>query len=340
MERVALLGAAERRDLFRETGARRGMNPAIAEKDFWVCWVLKRLFADPVLRDRIVFKGGTTLSKVFGLIDRFSEDIDLVLDWRLLGYGADLEDPYKAHASAAQQDKFNKAVNAKAAAYIAGPLLERLKVTLAAVEATADDGNPHIIDITYPAAFREEYLRPEVRLEIGPLASWVPSSVRTIRPYAAESLPHVFVEPSGDVLAMDAQRTFWEKATILHQQAHRPNAMPPRYSRHYYDLYKLAMSDIGRNAAHELETLADVVAFKRRFYPSAWASYESAVPGTLRLTPREDQLMALRRDYEAMSVMIFGGVTPFDEILRGVAELEARVNRAPREAALPAGSRN
>lgn len=117
MNRVAGLSAAERRELFQETGARRGMSAAIAEKDFWVCWVLKRLFGDPELRGRMVFKGGTTLSKVYGLIDRFSEDIDLVLDWRLLGYGASLdEEP----ATATQRDKFNKAMNAKAAAYIAG----------------------------------------------------------------------------------------------------------------------------------------------------------------------------------------------------------------------------
>lgn len=235
MNRVARLSAGERRDLFQETGARRGMIPAIVEKDFWVCWVLKRLFEDPELRGRMVFKGGTTLSKVYGLIDRFSEDIDLVLDWRLLGYGAALdEEP----ATSTQRDKFNKAMNAKAAAYIGGPLLERLAVTLAGVGAAVDADDAHTVNITYPAVFREEYLRPEVRLEIGPLASWVPSAEREIRPYAADSFPAVFDEPVCTVVAIDAERTFWEKATILHQQAHRTDAMPLRCSRHYYDLYK------------------------------------------------------------------------------------------------------
>ena len=88
MDRVALFTAAQRRELFQETAARLGMSPAVVEKDFWVCWVLKQLFSKRDLKDRMVFKGGTTLSKVFGLIDRFSEDIDLVLDWQLLGYGA------------------------------------------------------------------------------------------------------------------------------------------------------------------------------------------------------------------------------------------------------------
>ena len=95
MDKVARLRAAERREFFRETAARRGMRSAVIEKDFWVCWVLMQLFAEPELKDRMVFKGGTTLSKVFGLIDRFSEDIDLVLDWQLFGYGAGLEDSFE-----------------------------------------------------------------------------------------------------------------------------------------------------------------------------------------------------------------------------------------------------
>lgn len=87
MDKIAIGSATDRRDLFLESASRLGMNPAIVEKDFWVCWILRRLFAEPTLKDHIVFKGGTSLSKVYGLIDRFSEDIDLILDWRLLGYG-------------------------------------------------------------------------------------------------------------------------------------------------------------------------------------------------------------------------------------------------------------
>jgi hypothetical protein len=86
MDKIAAGPASDRRDLFQESASQLGMNPAIVEKDFWVCWILKLLFVEPALKNQMVFKGGTRLSKVFGLIDRFSEDIDLVLDWRLLGY--------------------------------------------------------------------------------------------------------------------------------------------------------------------------------------------------------------------------------------------------------------
>jgi hypothetical protein len=116
----------QRADLFREAGVRRGTGSAVTERDFWVCWVLKKLFADPALTEHIVFKGGTTLSKVFGIIERFSEDVDLVLDWRLLGFGEGQENPFQDFGSTTKQDQFNKRFNEKAAQYIADDLLPRL----------------------------------------------------------------------------------------------------------------------------------------------------------------------------------------------------------------------
>jgi len=336
MDKVASLRADERRDLFRESAARRGMSPAIIEKDFWVCWVLKKLFTDPQLKDRMVFKGGTTLSKVFGLIDRFSEDIDLVLDWRLLGYGPGMMDPHQAFRSNTQQDRFNKQINAKAAEYIAGELLGRvtgLFTQVTGMIAVVDPKDPHSVNVSYPAAFAETYLRPEVRLEIGPLASWVPSSPQMIHPYASEDFPQVFGDPSCPVVAIAAERTFWEKATILHQQAHRTDVMPARYSRHYYDLYKLARSSVKDLALSNHKLLEDVVSFKQRFYPSAWARYDLAQLGSFRLIPNQAHLVELEKDYREMAVMVFGEVPAFDAILRTLGALEADINspgvRAP-----------
>jgi hypothetical protein len=330
MDKVALLRPEERRDLFRESAARRGMRPAIVEKDFWVCWVLKRLFSDPYLKDRIVFKGGTTLSKVYHLIDRFSEDIDLVLDWRLLGYGPELDSPAPDRRSITQLDRVNKEINAKATEYIAGELLNRLSHLFASVPlitAALDPTDPNSVNISYPAAFEETYLRPEVRLEIGPLGSWIPSASHTIQPYAAEEFPHVFNDPSCFVRAITAERTFWEKSTILHQQAHRTGAMPSRYSRHYYDLYRLAQSPTRQLALSDLKLLQDVVAFKQRFYPSAWARYDTAQPGSFQLTPNQSHLTDLEKDYREMAVMIFGELPTFGTILTTLKALEADINR-------------
>ncbi len=130
MDKVAKLREGDRRDLFRQTAANRGFHPAIAEKDFWVCWVLMKLFGDTTLQDQIVFKGGTSLSKVHHLIDRFSEDIDLVLNWELLGYGKGKSDPWLKLPSNTQLDKFNKEFNQKAAHYIANTLLAHIRTLL------------------------------------------------------------------------------------------------------------------------------------------------------------------------------------------------------------------
>jgi len=247
MDKVAALTDAQRSELFEATAGAMGIHPAVAEKDFWVCWVLKKLFASPELKDKLVFKVGTSLSKVFKLIDRFSEDIDLVLNWELLGYGQDKEDPWVKQSSNTKQDAFNREFNQRAAKYMEIKLLPHLKRLFAVVPGVRpemDPDDPNVINVHYPASFDLAALRPQVKLEIGPLASWVPKDNYKIKPFAAEEYPDVFDDPDCPVVAIKAERTFWEKTTILHQQAHRTNKMPSAYSRHYYDLYQLASSDV------------------------------------------------------------------------------------------------
>ena len=123
------------------------------------------------------------------------------------------------------------------------------------------------------------------------------------------------------------ERTFWEKATILHQEAHRAALIPPRYSRHYYDLYKLASSPVREAALRQLGLLRDVVEFKQRFYASTWARYDLALPGTMKLLPvRKEQLTDLERDYQAMRVMFFGERPQFTTILDTLRGLESQIN--------------
>ena len=136
----------------------------------------------------------------------------------------------------------------------------------------------------------------------------------------------MFAEPECQVIATSAERTFWQKATILHQQAHRTGPMPLRYSRHYYDLYKLAGSPLLTSAIADLQLLRDVVAFKQRFYPSGWARYEDAVPGSFKLIPADAHLAELRRDYSSMEVMIHGQIPDFDQIIVALRHLEDQIN--------------
>ena len=126
-----------------------------------------------------------------------------------------------------------------------------------------------------------------------------------------------------------AERTFWEKATILHHEAYRPagNLQPARYSRHYYDLARMAASPVRAAALADFGLLAEVVAFKRRFYPRGWARYELAVPGSLSLVPHGEVLGMVETDYRAMQGMIFGQVPGFPDIISALTGLETEINR-------------
>lgn len=332
MDKFAQLSQKQRNEIFEASAEERGLVPAIIEKDFWVCWLLKKLFNAPELKGRMVFKGGTSLSKVHGLIERFSEDIDLVLAWGLIGYGEDGVDPWQEMPSANQQNRFNATFNEKAAKYIREtlcPLVETITSSVEGIRCVISD-DPHVIEVHYPAAFGSSAFMPEVKLEIGPLASWVPKGNHIVRPYAAEDFPQVFDDPDCPVVAITAERTFWEKATILHQQAHRTKdkPMPSRYSRHYYDLYQMTRSNVAANAVADLALLDDVVKFKQRFYRSPWASYETAKPGSFRLMPADESDVVLRNDYTAMRPMFFSDPPAWDDILDGLRTLEQQINSA------------
>ncbi len=324
MERTAQLSDTERKELFAETANIKGISPAIIEKDFWVCWTLKRVFEHPTLSKLLMFKGGTSLSKVFHLIERFSEDIDMILDWREVTS----QDPLE-QLSKTKQDKLNKEINKHAIEYIANELLPLIQATIEPIcSCSIDNENPHNINIKYPSAFSDDYLRPEVLLEIGPLASWLPSDSYSIRPYAAEAFPDVIRQAECKVNAIKAERTFWEKATILHHEAYRPKAspQPSRYSRHYYDMYMMANSKIKEVALNNLSILEDVVDFKKRFYPRGWANYDLAKPSTIKLIPDDHILENLKKDYKAMENMIYGDYPDFNKLISGIRLLEQEIN--------------
>ena len=323
MRRLVNANAEERANLFRLCSRARRIPYGMVEKDFWVCWALSRIFSDTWLRERLRFKGGTSLSKVFHLIERFSEDIDLILDWRLVTQ----DDPMKDRSNA-QQDKFNKRVQEESADYISSTLKERIAAVFdgeCRVGTDADDG--HIIWIEYPHDSSDGYLLPCVKLEIEPLAAWVPHQAFPVLPYVGEAFPQLGIQ-AFDVPTILAERTFWEKVTILHQEHFRPENLPvpPRFSRHYYDLFKMSSSEVCRNALADAELLCKVVDFKRKFYPRAWARYDLAYLGEIRLIPPEHSIKPLADDYAQMRLMIFGDYPQWEDILTGLRNLEAVIN--------------
>ena len=328
MRKVAQLSEDDRKALFSETASAMNITPAAAEKDFWICWVLLHLFEDEELSRYLRFKGGTSLSKCYNTIERFSEDIDLILDWTSVAS----EDPTAEGLSKTKQRQLNKNINERAKVYIAETLQPRLGELMGEIcNVGIDTEDSHTINITYPKAFNSEYLRPQVRLEIGPLAAMLPMEMCNIKPYAAQYFSDIFEKPTVSVPTIVVVRTFWEKLTILHAEAHRPSGktLPARYARHYYDVYKMIQSGIDKAALStlaDLKLLEDVVLFKQRFYASSWANYATATFAGLRLYPSADHIDALRTDYEKMQEMLFGDKPSFDNILEALLELEGDIH--------------
>lgn len=335
MIKIAGLTNEERKDLFHNTASRIGMPPAIVEKDFWVCYMLDYLFRRCQWKDHLVFKGGTSLSKAYHLIQRFSEDIDLILDWRLLGYSA--SEPWETRSNT-QQDKFSKQATQQTIQFLSDNLISTLKADLSreidsqfdvALEEAPDDPT---VNFKYPQSFRSDAILQVIRLEIGALAAWSPSEEMSITPFAAEEYPRVFQTPSTRVRTAVAERTFWEKVTILHCEANRnKDDFPARYSRHYYDLYRMAGSPVKDKALQNPELLKAVVEFKKKFYRRPWAKYDKAVPGTIKLIPQNRYLEALEEDYSKMRQMFYDDVPEMSTIISRLKTLEKELNRLEAE---------
>lgn len=330
MKNAARFSDNDRRVLFRNTADKMGLNDAIVEKDFWVCFTLDYLFHRSPWKDSITFKGGTSLSKAFHLISRFSEDIDLILDWRVLGYGKD--EPWEERSNT-KQDAFNKEANARAETFLAEifcpAIREGLSLELGReADVHMDEGEGQTVIFAYPNLFTSVGTLQVIRLEIGALAAWTPARPAEIVPYAAEYYPDVFRQKGTDILTAAPERTFWEKVTILHHEANRPEhlEMPQRYSRHYYDLYRMAAAPVKKAAFSQPDLLKKVVDFKMKFYPRGWAKYHEAEPGTLKLLPPAYRFPTLEADYDAMKDMLYGDVPTFGAVMAAVRELEKEIN--------------
>ena len=181
---------------------------------------------------------------------------------------------------------------------------------------SVDTEDEMVVNFYYPQIFEAEYLRSCVRLEIGPLAEWMPSHETTVTPFATEKYPDVFSQKETSVLTVDVERTFWEKLTILHKIANFPEGktLPARYARHLYDVYNLGNSWVKESAFKRKELLEKDVAFKQKFYYAKGAHYETATLSSIELLPRKTVLNALQEDYQAMKNMIYGNIPEFKDI--------------------------
>src|SRR5271170_960957 len=336
----------ERRDLFVGAANRLRTNEQNIEKDFWVCWTLDALFNElEAGGPRLLFKGGTSLSKGYGLIERFSEDIDITVFREDIGQSATVEE--LETLSGKKRTARLDAIKSACQTYIQGPMLERLRGLLyetlqaaninadrARVEADSDDPDRQSLLLWYPTttAGGNEYIRRAIKIESGAKSALDPHAPVFVKPYIADDLPN-FDLAVGNVTTVDPSRTFWDKVVILHglrrwwDRRGELKGGGQRVSRHYYDVYRLLASEIGRKASGEMDMAEDCVRHARMFFNRPDLDLDSAIPGSFALTPHDGMLSDLRRDYEAMSGMVFGPVPSVDEVVAAIAELEHRINR-------------
>lgn len=338
MDSVLRLSRQERVELFEQTAQHRGFDAVIVEKDFWVCWTLKELFRLPEIGEHLIFKGGTSLSKVFKVIERFSEDIDVSIDRAWLGFGG-ANEPEAGSSNKEKQRRIEalKAACQEKIASVLQPVLDKaIKKKLRASEkwllqADDADSDQQTLMFEYPSSFAPDtagYIRRVVKIEMGARADHWPSETRTITPYVAEQFPQGFHERSAELKVLSVERTFWEKATILHAEFHRPaeKPMPDRFSRHYADFHALIRKGVGTTATAKLELLARVAQHKTLFFKTSWARYGEAAKGTLRIVPPDHRLKLLRDDYRRMQQMFFGEAPEFDEIMLVLKQWESDFN--------------
>jgi Nucleotidyl transferase AbiEii toxin, Type IV TA system len=309
----------------------------LLEKDVWVVWALGALFKSPLAAD-LTFKGGTSLSKAYQIIDRFSEDIDLTCDIRkLIPDLVGSDDPLPSNRS--QANKWTKAVRQRLPDWMAEHVRPALEAALAreGLMATLEVGGAECekLLLRYPAIQHGTgYVSPVVTLEFGGRATGEPHHVL---PVACDMDGHVegVLFPVASPVVMSVARTFWEKATAAHVYCAQGRIRSERYARHWHDLAAIARSAFFDDAIHGRKVAEAVAQHKAYFFVEKDAvggviDYLPAVAGQLQIVPQGAARDALAADYANMladEVMV-GNALPFDQLMAACAELAARANAA------------
>lgn len=332
-ERYLDLDLIDRREVLDVAAGASGRPAYLLEKDIWVVWSLDTLFAGPLVAP-LVFKGGTSLSKAYGAIRRFSEDVDLTYDIRALAPELVRDRPDALPPNRSQEKRWTKAVKLALSSWIRDAAAPALAQALQVVEP---DGEITIKDdevvIRY-AALREGtgYGRPEVKLEFGGRATGEPSATMAVRCDAADHMQGVEF-PTAEPRVLQAERTFWEKATAAHVFCVQRRLRGEGFARHWHDLVRLDDAGIVDSALADHGIAEGVAEHKAAFFREKdasgnWVDYGAAVTGGLRLVPEGDALSALADDYARMveDGWLFDEAEPFGVLMDACQAIEDRAN--------------
>lgn len=340
----------EQAALIKMAGDRLDMPDMIIEKDFWVCWLLEKLFALPI---QMAFKGGTSLSKVFNLIKRFSEDCDVTIDYRNFQDEIDFE-----KISRTQLRKTSDRLKEELKNYISKTVLPYLqeqisttfpdksfKITLSedgeqlrfyypsvCINYSVTNNNKKMVtDGNYLVFGGNTYLRDHVLIEFGIRNSTEPCEKHPIIPYLSQVIKHDIDLPNPMINTLSPVRTFWEKATLIHVECHRDRMTntPERLSRHWYDLFILNNSWVGEQALSNSEILKNVIQHKIAFFNASYANYNACLSGNFRLIPESSYLENLEKDIARMleAGMFHESPAEFEKIIESLKNLEITINQ-------------
>lgn len=316
----------EQANIFEACTSKLGRRPEHLEKDVWICWALQSLFAMPQSLP-MAFKGGTSLSKIFDAIRRFSEDVDVTIDYRALDATVD---PFAPDLSKTTQKKFSENLKARVKQHTHdvvlpyfAKLLDPFATRREPIELSEDGESMRIY---YPSVYGNG---ENVLLEFGGRNVVDPSEQHFIRPYIAQEIKELDF-PTASVRVLSPVRTFWEKATLIHVECHRPEPRvdASRLSRHWSDLAVLADHEIGKRSLSDRSLLAEVVKHKKVFFHTATANYDACLGGGLRLVPDAALLSALGTDFGQMVRAGMFDIEPpaFDKIVSRLQVLEREIN--------------
>jgi len=330
----------EQRLAIVHVATQKGLPALVVEKDLWVTAILHLLFSEK-MGEGLVFKGGTSLSKGFDIIQRFSEDIDITLKTSLLEahFGSfDFENPLEKWNDTWSGNKLKRSLEklqVLSQRYVDEVMLPYLKTELDALtgeEVSIRSEGEMTLNVYYPKVLDDmeyggAYIHPIVKIEVGVRSTPEPNIVQPIQSFIEEIKGEA--EPV-DVTILRPDRTFWEKVTILHAENSRnePERIQKRnrMSRHLYDIVKLYESDFGKEALADRILLETVVQHKRIFFKDNKACYDEATPEKLRLLPKGEMLKRFREDYEEMVKVMFSQEPPsFDEVVQILEEIEESI---------------
>lgn len=334
MAEFCQLSPSDRLDALDAAANLSGVPPHLLEKDIWVVWTLRHLFAGPYA-DNLVFKGGTSLSKAYGLIRRFSEDVDLTYDIRAIASDLVGEADAPLPTSKSQEKKWSKEIRARLSDWVGAEIVPRLKHDLKQYDLPATvqaEGDKVFIDYA-PLATGTGYVAPAVMLEFGARSTGEPNEPRTIHCDAATYLQGVEF-PTATPRVMRAERTFWEKTTAIHvfcaQGEFRGG---DRFARHWHDVTRLDAAGFA-DAAIADKALAHAVAeHKSVFFAEKNAhgeviDYHAAVAGGLQLVPDDGALAKLAADYQYMvdDGLFLDDAEPFEVLMERCRAIQQKAN--------------